>query len=287
MAQLSFSLDGDILKDGKPSLRTLGVIATQFQLAISRAYLDVKTGNVQKNSRVPVDEYENLDFWFSQTRKGSWVIDYLANTEWGERISQKISSVLKPIYTRIADGVERDIFDVDSYLQTNREKILHDEKKLPTFPELHASPPKGYSLGYVDKSISRYVSNALAPIRSNIIRDATIGIAITTEKTENSFFFDKQKARYLQTFATEKTYFSPILYNGRIFEMDSSKQSGYFYNLDNNGTKQKLIFRNAVRFGEAQAYFRKGATISFVGMPCIEAGSLDINSGDVLFVGVV
>lgn len=289
MAQLSFRLDGDILKNGKPSIRTIGTIATHFQSAISRAYLDEKTGNVRKYSRVSMDDYENIDFWLSRTRQGSWVIDTLANSEWGERISKKLVAVMNPIYTRVSRGVERDLFDVDSYLETNRSLLIQNiDNFVVTFEQLKANPPSDYNLSYVDKSIARYVANATSPIRSDAVNTASISFSIKpSEEDEKTYFFDKPKSQALKSIASERRFYAPVLYNGQIDAMDRSKQNGFFYNIDNHWTKQKLLFREMERFIEAQQYFREGTNIRFLGMPCIESGSLDINSGDVLFVGVV
>ncbi len=288
MAQLSFRLDGDILKNGQPSLRTIGTIATHFQSAISRAYLDIKTGNVRKYSRVLVADYENIDFWLLQERQGGWIIDTIANSDWGDRVAQKLVDVMNPIYTRVSRGVERELFDVDSYLQTNRELLTQQAREhIPTFNELKANPPQDYNLSYVDKSIARYVANATSPIRSDAINAGSISFSIASRKVEKTYFFDKRNSQLLHSIASERKFYNPVIYKGQIDAMDRSKLNGFFYNIDNDRTKQKLLFRAPEHFTEAQNYFRDETIIKFVGMPCIESGSLDINSGDVLFVGVV
>lgn len=288
MATISFMLDGDILRNGKPSLHTIGTVATHFHSAISRAYLDVKTGNVRKYSRVPVEEYDNIDFWLSQTRQGSWIIDTIGSSSWGDRISQKLMKVMNPIYLRVSRGVEKDLFDLESYRQEDRETILRNaEGNIQTYSQLQKEPPEDYNLGYVDKSIARYIAQATSPVRSDTVDKASISFSVHSVEVKKTYAFDKPRSHTLQKIASERNFYDPVIYNGRIFAMDRSKQNGFFYNVDNYWRKQKLLFHDITDFIEARKYFREETDIKFVGRPCIEAGSLDIDSGDVLYIGVV
>ena len=98
------------------------------------------------------------------------------------------------------------------------------------------------------------------------------------------FEFDKIKATKIKDIVNRKHYYDPIRYRVKIVEMDETKNTALFRNLDSfDSAKQRLLFSDEESFNIARMYFGLDE-FKFVGKPVIEYGSLDLSAGDVLFL---
>ncbi len=282
---ITISIDGDLAPHNKASLRTISIIASNLQLAFNRVYLDVKHGGVKKNSRVKPEHYPDSDFMFQSTKEGSWIIDFISTTEWGEKIANRFSEILEPAFDLLARGVDREIYNQKDALE-NAKALIRTQRAIVRFPKILKEPPRGFSTSYVEKSMLRFVSSSLSPARNPKCGNGTISFGIKTPRQVKNYSFNKDKSVSLKNLISRTSYLSPVLYNGKIISTHSERLFGIFKNKDNNDTEQRLIINSNDDFITINNIYNKGGDITFYGMPRVEAGSLDLSGGDVLFVEV-
>lgn len=284
---LAITIGGELSPDNNASLRTLGTITQNIQLALNRAYLDVKNnGKVLKNERVRPDDYCNIDFWLDDRRKGSLVVDFISTTEWGEKITNRFTEIVQPAFNLITKGIDKEIYSPKE-AHAFAKNSLKSKKIDKTFVELCQNPPKGYSDSYAQKALLRSVNSSITPIRANN-SDGIISFDTTTpSKGTTSFVFNKTNAAALQKLVRRSSFLSPVIYHGEIIATNRKLSNATFKNYDANGNEQKLIFLNEQDFEQANTIYARGTDIKFYGMPKVESSSLDLQAGDVLFVGLV
>lgn len=286
-SELSITIGGELSQDNNASLRTIGIVTHNIQLALNRAYLDVKTdGKVQKNERVKTSELSNIDFWLESKKEGSLIINFASTTEWGEKITDRFTKILTPAYNLVSKGVEKEIFtkkDAVDYAKNN----LKSQKIEKTISELCANPPKGYSNNYAQKSILRFVNSSLTPVRAKET-SGIIGLETVTQKMgTTTFTFNKNYAESLQKLVRQNSFLAPVIYRGEIISTNNKSLTGTFKNLDGIGYEQRLLFNESEGFDIVNAFYVKRREVIFYGMARVESSSLDLAAGDVLFVGLV
>jgi hypothetical protein len=282
---ITISIGGDLAPGNRASLRTISTIALNLQLAFNRVYLDIKHGGVKKHSRVKHEHYPDSDFLFQSTREGSWIVDFISSTEWGEKIANRFSEILEPAFELLARGVDREIYNQKEALE-NAKTLIRTQRKIADFPSVLANPPRGFSTSYVEKSMLRFVSSSLSPVRNPKFDNGTIGFEIKTPQQAKTYPFNKNKSLSLKNLVSRTSYLSPAIYNGKIISTHSERLVGIFKNKDNHDTEQRLIINSNEDFITINNIYNRGGDIIFYGMPRVEAGSLDLSGGDVLFVEV-
>jgi hypothetical protein len=284
-SKLTLTIGGELSPNNNASLKTIATVTSNIQLALNRAYLDIKTnGNVQKNERVKNEDLSNIDFWLESRKAGSLVIDFISTTEWGEKIADRFSNLVLPAFNLISQGIEKELYTHKEALTTARNN-LKSQNITKTINELRANPPVGYSNSYAQKSTLRFLSSSISPIRNQNL-DGTIGIKTTTGQGTHEFTFDKIKAASLQRFVSNSSYLQPVIYHGEIIANNKKLRNGTFINIDGTKREQRLLFNDDGDFEIANAIYAKGDLIKFYGMPRVESSSLDLQSGDILFVGL-
>jgi hypothetical protein len=285
MSTISVSFSKELAPDNSVSMRTLGTFTHHFQLALNRVYLDVRYGKVEKYSRMSAEDYKGIDYWFKETRAGSLIADFISDTDVGVKIAKRFSEIVEPTYQLLAGGTSAVVRHKREYLELAKAKIISGNFEPDQFSALLEAPPAGFTNTYTEKTTLRNLSTAITPLRVKNL-DGQIDITIVSGGHTDTFSFDKAKSFALQRFVSSRQYLDPVRYHGQIFEMDSSKHSGMFHNIDNSRRQQKLIFSSEEDFNQVNFIFSSREDLYFFGMPCVESGALDLNSGDVLFVGI-
>lgn len=274
MAEISIKIDGDLLIDKNPTLRTLAIVTTNLQAALSRAYLETRYGYVRKYQKNSYNDLANFDFVLSSVRKGSWIGDLISASRFSDAIAQKISEVISPIYELCGTKI-------DKYLYESTEIYDHDGGIM--YKSAVNNPPKDISIGYQNKSIASYIDKSLSPLRLREILDAELQYTFAFNGDKRIFTFNRNKAFEFKKHTSSKYYYVQVIYRAKIVEMDEIKNTAFFINLDSDiAYRQRLLFDDKTSFDEARKYFGINE-FSFIGRPVIECGSLDIYCGDVLF----
>lgn len=284
---LTITIGGDLSPENNASLRTLGTVTHNIQLALNRAYLDVKSnGNVLKNERVKHQDYANIDFWLAERRKGSLAVDFISSSEWGEKITNRFTEIVLPAFNLITKGIDKEIYspkEAHAYAKNS----LKSQKIEKTFVELCQNPPKGYSNNYAEKALLRSLNASITPIRAQHSEGIIKLDTTTPSKGTTNFAFNKNNAASLQKLVRRNSYLSPVIYRGEIIATNRKIRIATFKNHDANDNEQKLIFLNDEDFDQANFFYARKSDIQFYGMPKVESSSLDLKAGDVLYVGLV
>lgn len=287
MARISFKIDGEIVPGNKISMRSLGVITSNFQLAINRAYLEVKHGPVQKYKKIGKEDYLDTQFMMSDIRENCLIIDFISGTNWGDRAARKISDILDVAYRNITAGYEHNYFGKKTRVERARDLLDRDALVPMAYARFAENPPAGFTNSYTDKSVVRNVSASITPIRSTKHIGSVIEIEIESSGGTQHFVFNHDKAKKLHWLVSEEQLLSPVMYNGYIYAMDENKDGAEFENLESNRSRQRLIFTTEEDFEAVRRVWQRGKEYSFIAMPKAEYSSLDLVSGDVVFVRLV
>ncbi len=285
MAQISITFRGDIAPQSKISLRNLGTFSNHLQLALNRVYLDVRFGKLEKYSRISPAEYSQFEYWLTGTREGSVIIDFLSTTEFGIKVSERFADILEPVYKLVSNGAVKESHQKKEYAERMKAKLNAGQYEPQPYSQMLLFPPIGFTNNYTEKSTLRNISTALAPLRMKGITDGEIEISVESPQKRTVFNFTTKISHAFHRFVSHRMYLEPAIYHAELYEMDSDKNTGMFNNLDNGSKQQRIIFTSEIEFEIARSFFRKSADFYFYGMPCVESGSLDLNAGDVLFVG--
>ena len=133
MAEISFTVDGDLLFKKTPSLRTVATITANLQAAMSRAYLESKYGYVKKYQKNLSSDFVEFDFWFKGIREGSWIGDLASMSPLADAIADKLSNVLSPLYEACSSGIDNYYYAKDESLNTDNEIFTPKVKKFGFF----------------------------------------------------------------------------------------------------------------------------------------------------------
>lgn len=286
MSRITFHVTGTLAPGGSISMRTLGYLCMNFQSAINRAYLEGKHGTVKKFQKIKNDDYEETDFFFTKTKKGSIIIDFIEKTQRALAISEKLQIVLDVAYDTVTQGFEKEYFDDKKHLGEIKDRISSGTLKARSFEYLKKEKHVGLSSSYASKAIVKYIATALTPLRKARDVDDKITVEIETEKT-NKYTFDRKKASHLYRLSTSIAYLYPVTYKAKVFEMNAEKKSAEIYNLQNNFLKQRVFFRDDFSFSQVQQIFTEDKDFDFIGVPRVEYGSLDVDRGDIVFIEVL
>ena len=133
MAEISFTVDGDLLFKKTPSLRTVATITANLQAAMSRAYLESKYGYVKKYQKNLSSDFVEFDFWFKGIREGSWIGDLASMSPLADAIADKLCNVLSPLYEACSSGIDNYYYAKDESLNTDNEIFTPKVKKFGFF----------------------------------------------------------------------------------------------------------------------------------------------------------
>ena len=106
--KIQIHLEGEIARDHKVSLRTLGKALNHLQNAIDRAHLDTKHGKVWKHARLKEEDYPLTEFILNQPEEGGYILDMVSAT--ADAIGDKLKNTIEAAVDKSMNlGVEESV----------------------------------------------------------------------------------------------------------------------------------------------------------------------------------
>jgi len=287
MNKISFSLDGDILKKGKPTLRVLGKTMDHLQSMIDRAWLDSKHGSVTKHAKLTVEDYPETEFFFNRTRKGSFIVDFSSDNE---NITPAIDQITDSISVAYSESKNIDLGKVSEKMNFQVTKRLGQlrAKTLAAvdYKSIIEQPDEKIVRRYTDRSIVKELDQMLSLIRVASAGASKFDLEITGKRTEN-YLFDRLLAEKFHKNVSHRQLGKPVTYKGILRQLDrgtqiNNKKMAKFIN-DYNGKSFILHIASQHDFDLLHPFLVSG-NFSFIGCPVLEYSTFDPIAGDVYFI---
>lgn len=275
---------GDITKNHQVSLRTLGKSLKHSQNAIDRAYIDESRGALIKNATMRSKDFPDAEFLVQPPAPGGYIIRFFAQTSAGRRCLDKVSLVINKIYNNDMQG---NTVGDGSIQQQARLRLATMEAGAITakfYDEAKNEDDPFVKRAYADRSIAKEIDQLLGIIRSKSSGNSQIELTLTASQSY-SFMFGAVKSDQFHEQVSKKAVGQPIVYEGKIVELNAKLLKGQFEN-KSSGKSCNLIFTDKDSFESAKAYLeaRMDRPIVFIGAPVVEYDSYDIAAGDVVFL---
>lgn len=281
---LEIHFHGDITKNHQVSLRTLGKSLKHTQNAIDRAYIYERRGGLIKNATMRADDYPDAEFLVQPPEPGGYIIRFFAQTLAGRKCLDKVSHVINKIYSndmRSSSGGEGSIQNQAKLrLATLEAEAItarpYDEAKDEDDPFVKRD--------YAERSIAKEIDQLLSIIRSKSSGESQIELTLSASRSYD-FMFGAIKSEQFHEQVSKKAVGQPIIYQGKIVELNAKLLKGQFENTSSEKSCN-LIFADKKSFESAKDYLEANMNrpIVFVGAPIVEYDSYDIAAGDVVFL---
>lgn len=287
---MSVTFDGDILENGKPSLRILGKATAHLQSMIDRAWIDNKKGSVAKHAKLASNDYPETEFFFDNVRKGSFIIDFGSTNPKIPPVIDLISSAVSTAYNELPT------VDLGEHQEKMAMRIYHRQDQIrlgiltPTYYQtMLDNPDKQIIRRYAARSIVKELDQIISVVRSENAGKSRIDL--TFQSTRNyTFSFDRAASSKFHKLVSKRILGSPIIYTGILRQLDrgtrlNPKKAAKFTN-DHNGKSFILHVANQNSFDELHPFLIR-ESFSFIGCPVLEYGTFDPIAGDVFYIGLV
>jgi len=281
---LEIHFHGDITKNHQVSLRTLGKTLKHAQSAIDRAYINDKRGGLIKNATMRAQDYGDAEFLVQPPEPGGYIIKFFAQTLSGRRCLDKISHVVNRIYM----GSQGESASHNDSIKKQAELRLATLQAGAIEPAYYADvkdcPDPLVRREYAERSIAKEIDQLLSLLRSKSSGESQIELTLMTDNSYN-FMFDSFKSDRFHVEVSRKSVGQPIIYEGKIIELNAKLLKGQFENRDSE-KNCNLIFPTKEAFESAKDYLEANMDlpIKFIGSPVVEYESYDIEAGDIVFL---
>lgn len=281
---LEIHFHGDITKNHQVSLRTLGKSLKHIQNAIDRAYIDERRGGLSKNDKMSSKDYDDSEFLVQPPLPGGYIIKFFAQTSAGRRCLDKVAHVINKIYSKDM----RDAANIPGSIQYQaRERLALLEKEaisVKFYSDAKNEDDPIVKRDYAERSIAKEIDQLLSITRSKSSGQSQIELTTIANSTYN-FMFDSYKSEVFHQEVARKSVGQPIIYDGKIVELNAKLLKGQFEN-KGSGKYCNLIFTDNRSFEDAKDYLEANMNrpITFIGAPVVEYDSYDVEAGDVVFL---
>ena len=169
----------------------------------------------------------------------------------------------------------------DSRKQQIRKGII----KPASFQSLVNNPDDKVVRTYADRSINRELDQVLSIIRSKHAGRSNLEFKLQGSKTL-TYDFDKLKSDRFHALVSKREVGDPVVYAGRVRQLDRDRLNGKIVNLENDKTIF-VHFLDAKDFVKVHPYLGNNSEMLFIGAPVIEYGAFDPNAGDIYFIDLL
>jgi hypothetical protein len=94
MASIQIHYDGDIIKNHRISMRTLGRTLFHLQNSMDRAFIDIKFGQLWKHSRLPSKYYSEIELIVQDPKEGGFILDFISQNDITKKVINKVSNAV-------------------------------------------------------------------------------------------------------------------------------------------------------------------------------------------------
>lgn len=287
-AIIQLTFDGAMVRNGhQVAMRDLGQTMLALQSAADRACLDVLHGNVWKHQKLRRAQYEMVEFIVGQPREGSYIIDFASNLA-GQFVDRMRRALQDPYAEARAEG-DQQIYNIGHQIagqkdaaQNPRNVIIYDDLVNARNPLITRS--------YGDRSINKEFGQMLNPLAR--VPDGYMRLVLKPYDDERSYTyeFDNPTAKKFKRIISERKLGSPVLYEGRVRELDRGSQQtknfrGKFINSSNNKTII-LHIQDEADFATLVPYLGGDEPVQIIASPIIEFSSFDPTGGDIQFLQI-
>jgi hypothetical protein len=286
--KIQLHFDGDIAKNHRVSVRTLGTALQHLQGTIDRAHLDVKYGEVWKHARLRNEDYPDTEFILDYPREGGFIVDMIASAGGPivKRIRETMVSAIEAAEHEAEDETER----LRSQVETQRTRIVHQDLEVVNYADLgNKRKSKKISRAYGDRSIAKEVDKLLSTIRHRNAGDSTLELGLIVDSRIANFPFDRQSAIAFHHAVSKRALGDPVLYDGFITALDKgnkyARMRGKFRNAT-SGREVNITIGSEEAFDELHPHLKGDRRVTIVASPIIEYDAHDPMGGDIYFIGM-
>ncbi|MEB2515715.1 hypothetical protein SOP85_09725 [Pseudomonas sp. YuFO20] len=280
MSKILIHFDGEITKQHRVTLRTLGKSLHHLQAAVDRAYLDTKYGQVWKNARMSKEDYVETALWSQAPQEGGFVIDFINDSP---KIRQTLSRMINAISPAIEKSKQASLVNAGTLAE--QASIRSQQITAGIYEPLGYETFKPSLNPYGDRAINKEIDQILGIIRSPGAGKSTIELEITPETSTTKFSFNKINSQNFHAVVSKRNLGEPLSFEVVVHELDHKNKNGTVTNIS-NGKSIKLHFADEASFLNIKNYLGSPEHLKFVGCPIYEGGAFDATAGDIFFIGL-
>ncbi len=282
MGTINLHYDGEFVVNNKISLMVLSRSLDGMQSALNRAYLDLKyKDGVWKWAKLPSQDYNNVQYYISEIKGGSFQIKFERSLQWGNELIDRLRGAIDPIYSASEKGVENSL--------KIRTAVL-DKRKLYEVGALSSTPFEVFrdtfnkdaeKRKFGDRSIAKEIDQAVSVVRPKSVGESKLQLTLEGSQ-RNDYLFDRAKSIAFHSAVSARSLGDPVIYTGKLESLDRRTNKGKFVNFE---TKRPSIlhFEDEPMLQLVRDYLGR-ESVTFLGAPLFEYSSYDPNSGDIYFL---
>ncbi|MFZ5844837.1 MAG: hypothetical protein ACOY3E_18290 [Pseudomonadota bacterium] len=286
MSTLLLHFDGQLAKDNRVSMRTLGKSIIHLQNAYDRAFIEQHYGELWKHARMKSADYQKVELLYDQIEIGSFRITF-------KNLDELIELLTRRIRGAVQEAFEADFEEGDYNLSQLKDQAIRRKEQIQNGAVFPVAYDESTILGdnavvrrYGDRAIVREINQALATVRSKSSGDSTIGFEFGVPNSTMEFHFDREAAVKFNKVVSRRTLGEPIIYTGRIEGLSKRNLKGEV-TLNVTGKTCNLWFADETALNKVIPGFEGNLDIIFYGSPILEYGAFDPEAGDVFFVDIL
>lgn len=282
MGQILLHFDGDITKDHRVSLRTLGKGLSHLQAAINRAYLDTKYGEVWKGARMAHEDYEATELWSRAPQEGGYIIDFVNDSP---AIKQTLTRMIRAISPAVEKSKSKSLSNLGSLAE--QAALRADQIRLGILEPIRYEDylPTATENPYGDRAINKEVDMIASIVRSPGAGNSTVEIGIGGDYS-STFTFNRLSSENFHQFISKRTLGEPLVFSVKVTELDHRNKTGTIFNVSSSKVS-KLFFADDDGFQSIKEYLGAPTPMQFLGAPIFEGGAFDAKAGDVFFLSKI
>ncbi len=279
MSYLHLHFDGEITRNHRVSLRTLGQSLHHLQGAVNRAHLDVKYGEVWKNARLTGEDYSETEMWSSAPQDGGYIIEFFQN-------SPKLEKTLKRIVSAVTPAIEKS----RNQALTNAKSLADQSGLREEQVRLGVIDPVSYENymptasqhTYGDRAINKEIDQLIGVVRHRNAGQSTIELIVGAD-IPHAFQFNRIDSENFHSLVSSRHLGEPLLFSVKVTELDAANKTAKVTNIVTDRTI-KLQYRSEIEFEVIKRYLGISVAMNFLGSPIYEGGAYDAKGGDVYFI---
>jgi len=226
-------------------------------------------------------DYGQTEFLVQAPQEGGYILDFFSRRKKSKKIVDRVSDAIEQANQQTTTEAK----SLKDQIENRKIQISNKILTPIEFRELRDKPNKEIIRQYGDRSIAKEIDQVLSTIRSEYAGDSTFELAMTGTSS-HSFTFNKYKSIKFHEVVARRSLGVPVLYSGKLHELDMKNYRGKFYNKA-TGRTSILHLSNESDSMKVHPYLSPKKNIKFIGCPLIEFGSIEPHSGDVFFIDLV
>lgn len=286
--KIELHLEGEIARDHRVTLRTLGKALNHLQNAIDRAHLDTKHGKVWKHARLKEEDYPLTEFILSQPREGGYILDMVSDT--ADAIGNKIKKTIERAVDEAMNLGAEESVRLKKQAQDKYNYAYYNQDAIPDFSEFSEHADEEMERAYGERSVAKEIDQLLSIIRHSSGEDDKVSITIDVNGNIKTFAFDRPASNAFHKAVSRRDLGNPVIYTGVLRSLDKgNKYSASKGKFRNSHTKREITIHigSNEHFDQLHPYLTGEQEISIVASPVVEYGSFDPNGGDIYFIAVL